>query len=249
MSPEWTEEEILTTFHTARDRLRHQRRWRRRAAYALVIVLVLGIVGVVAFLALGRDSAKTAAEDIAAPSGTLTEQVLEVCASGGEEASELQDIGACGQAEETQRIIDESPVDTTTAPAPARAQTRFIPPSPSLLARLIQDELRENPPKPGKNGKPGTDGQDVTFDQVVRAVSVLLPDQIAAYCAPRNSCVGAAGGDGGQGRPGRGIADAQCVEGRWRITYTDETTSDGGSCTAPLVPTPDPTDVPTEETP
>lgn len=48
---------------------------------------------------------------------------------------------------------------------------------------------------------------------------------------------GAAGEQGPQGEPGRGIRTANCGnDGRWTITYTDGTTSDGGTCRATLTP-------------
>ncbi|AHB31631.1 tail fiber protein [Arthrobacter phage vB_ArS-ArV2] len=46
---------------------------------------------------------------------------------------------------------------------------------------------------------------------------------------------GAPGEQGPQGEPGRGIKDSYCWDnGRWTITYTDGTTSDGGQCRATL---------------
>ncbi|MGP5375298.1 hypothetical protein ACTXM8_04770 [Brachybacterium alimentarium] len=55
---------------------------------------------------------------------------------------------------------------------------------------------------------------------------------------------GSTGSDGEDGTDGRGIADAQCTDGRWSITYTDDTTTDAGPCIV-TPETPDPT--PTEE--
>lgn len=52
---------------------------------------------------------------------------------------------------------------------------------------------------------------------------------------------GPQGPTGPAGKDGRGIADAQCGDdGRWTISYTDGTTSDGGQCRASLIPDPDP---------
>lgn len=45
---------------------------------------------------------------------------------------------------------------------------------------------------------------------------------------------------GQDGKDGRGIKSAVCADGRWTITYTDDTTSDGGDCTASLLPAPEP---------
>lgn len=49
---------------------------------------------------------------------------------------------------------------------------------------------------------------------------------------------------GQDGKDGRGIKSAVCTDGRWTITYTDDTTSDGGDCTASLLPTPAPEPTP-----
>lgn len=41
---------------------------------------------------------------------------------------------------------------------------------------------------------------------------------------------GDTGPAGPPGEPGRGITDTQCTDGRWAVTYSDGTTSDGGPC-------------------
>lgn len=64
--------------------------------------------------------------------------------------------------------------------------------------------------EPGPAGPPGEPGKDST-----------VPGP-----------AGEAGPQGPQGDPGRGITSAQCDPdtGRWAITYTDATNSDGGPC-------------------
>lgn len=48
---------------------------------------------------------------------------------------------------------------------------------------------------------------------------------------------GADGQPGANGADGRGITDAQCRDdGRWAITWTDGTTTDGGNCRATIAP-------------
>lgn len=67
---------------------------------------------------------------------------------------------------------------------------------------------------PGPQGEPGPAGADST-----------VPGPAGAD--------GPAGPPGADGADGRGISDAQCLDsGRWAITYTDGTTSDGGVCRA-----------------
>lgn len=75
------------------------------------------------------------------------------------------------------------------------------------------------PPGPagpaGKDGANGSDGKDSTVP----------------------------GPPGPAGNDGRGITDAQCGDGgRWTISWTDGTTSDGGQCRATLLPDPSPTE-------
>lgn len=64
--------------------------------------------------------------------------------------------------------------------------------------------------QPGKDGNPGADGKDGE---------------------PGKD--GSPGQTGPTGPPGRGVADTECTDGRWKITYTDGTSSDGGSCVPP----------------
>lgn len=59
---------------------------------------------------------------------------------------------------------------------------------------------------------------------------------------------GPAGVDGEDGQDGRGIRSAQCgTDGRWTITYSDDTSEDAGPCIAATPDEPAPTPAPTEE--
>lgn len=73
---------------------------------------------------------------------------------------------------------------------------------------------------PGPVGPPGPAGE---------------PGPAGADGAPGPA--GEPGPPGPAGGEGRGISDAQCLDnGRWAITYTDGTTSDGGVCRATITP-------------
>lgn len=56
---------------------------------------------------------------------------------------------------------------------------------------------------------------------------------------------GEKGDTGDRGPAGRGIASTKCTDGRWQVTYTDDTTEDAGACT----PAPGPTQTITEPGP
>lgn len=75
------------------------------------------------------------------------------------------------------------------------------------------------PPGPqGIQGEPGTPGADST-----------VPGPAGVD--------GVDGAPGPQGTEGRGIDNAFCADdGRWIVTYTDGTTSDGGTCRTTMIP-------------
>jgi len=76
---------------------------------------------------------------------------------------------------------------------------------------------------PGPAGEPGADGA---------AGADGAPGPAGPPGEPGPA--GPSGADGANGADGRGITDAQCRDdGRWAISWTDGTTTDGGSCRAP----------------
>jgi hypothetical protein len=93
---------------------------------------------------------------------------------------------------------------------------------PGLNGTSGQDGPAGPPGSQGPAGEPGRDGADST---------VPGPEGPA----------GPAGQDGAPGQPGtdgRSITDAQCRDdGRWAISWSDGTTTDGGACrAAPIAP-------------
>lgn len=99
------------------------------------------------------------------------------------------------------------------------------------------EDGRTPDPVPGPAGRSGAPGDTITG-----------PPGPAGPTG-KDGTNGSDGKDGPQGpagpagNDGRGIADAQCGDdGRWTITYTDGTSSDGGQCRASLIPDPEPTE-------
>lgn len=83
---------------------------------------------------------------------------------------------------------------------------------------------------PRCRGAAGGDGDDGSVGSVgASCVAELGLDACRGQQGPAGPA-GADGKDGAPGADGRGITDTQCIDGRWAITYTDGTTSDGGSC-------------------
>lgn len=105
---------------------------------------------------------------------------------------------------------------------------------------------------PGPTGPPGQDGQDggpgPTGPTGEPGNDSTVPGPRGPTGPPgKDSTVpgptgptgppGTDGDDGQSGEDGRGIASTECVEGRWQITYTDDTTEDAGPCTPQPGPT------------
>lgn len=101
--------------------------------------------------------------------------------------------------------------------------------------------------EPGQDGAPGADGEDSTVPGP-RGEPGPQGDPGPAGPTGEPGPAGPAGPEGEDGIDGRGIASATCdpATGRWTITYTDDTTSDGGTCIA-TPDDPEPTPTQTEE--
>ncbi|QYC54941.1 minor tail protein [Arthrobacter phage Popper] len=88
-------------------------------------------------------------------------------------------------------------------------------------------------------GTPGKNGPPPTAEAVLAAVQqVCANDACRGPMGPAGTA-GATGAKGDKGEDGRGIESAYCGDdGRWLITYTDTTTSDGGQCRPVIIPGP-----------
>jgi len=119
-----------------------------------------------------------------------------------------------------------------------------LPPTGEMVLAAVTTYCTTTGACVGPAGKDGAAGPPPTAEAVLAAVQQV--------CA-NNACVGPmgpagadstvpgpagpAGPPGANGAEGRGITDAQCRDdGRWAITYTDGTTTDGGQCRATVVP-------------
>ncbi|KQP83734.1 collagen-like protein [Aeromicrobium sp. Leaf291] len=95
------------------------------------------------------------------------------------------------------------------------------------------------PGAPGASGRDGQNGQDSTVPGPTgpagRDSTVPGPQ---GERGPMGA-TGERGPAGADGAPGRGIADVQCTDGRWVVTYTDNTTSDAGDCQPALIEVPE----------
>ena len=97
-------------------------------------------------------------------------------------------------------------------------------------------------------GAAGRDGKSVTGPQgpVGPAGKDGAPGKDSTVPGP----AGPSGPPGADGSDGRGIKSAQCgTDGRWTITYSDDTSEDAGPCIAATPDDPAPTPTPEEETP
>jgi hypothetical protein len=95
-------------------------------------------------------------------------------------------------------------------------------------------------------GPAGPAGPPPTSEVVLAAVQQVCADNACVGPMGPAGAVGPAGPAGADGVPGapgvngadgRGILDSQCLDnGRWAISYTDGTTTDGGNCRATIAP-------------
>lgn len=110
------------------------------------------------------------------------------------------------------------------------------------------DGADSNVPGPqGERGAAGADGQSVTGPKGDPGPPGAKGDPGESVTGPQGP-PGERGPAGADGSAGRGIADAQCgTDGRWTITYSDDTSEDAGPCIAATPDDPAPTPTPTEE--
>lgn len=183
---------------------------RRGAAFliALFVAVLLGSVWAVLWLANEND--------------TLDERDRQSLADREELRRDLTAEQAAREALEQQiRSLGEKPVldpedvppDTDVIVVPGPKGDR----GESCIEEIGYPRCRGTAGDDGSNGTSGADGED------------------GADGAPGPKGdpgpAGADGKDGVDGQDGRGLEDAQCGDdGRWILTWTDGTTSDGGSC-------------------
>lgn len=193
------------------------------------LVLAVVIVGSVFYLFDGVTDRVTIAERRA-------QQNEQVAVENREALSEANDrVDALGQ---QIRDLGEDPVVSTS---PVAGPT-FIP-GPQGERGLRG--LIGLPGAPGAEGAAGATGATgATGADGSQGATGATGPQGATGATGATGAQGERGPAGQDGKDGRGIKSATCTDGRWTITYTDDTTSDGGDCTASLLPTPDPEPTP-----
>jgi len=160
----------------------------------------------------GRDGASPTADDIAAA-------FVKFCSDGrctgpaGKDAAPAKD-GADG------------------APGVNGKDGASLPPSGEMVLAAVTTYCGTTGACVGPAGK---DGPPPTSEAVLAAVQqVCANDACRGPMGPAgadSTVPGPEGPQGVQGEPGRGVADTQCRDdGRWAVTYTDGTTTDGGVC-------------------
>ncbi len=217
------------------------KRYVKVAAFVVAVLFGAWVVMTLLTVLIGQEASRDDRADLRAQLDVAQEEIDTNAAAAEILARQVEGLG-------------EEPVVQPPAVSPGA----LTPPSVRFL------------PVPGQQGE---EGPPPSFAAVLDAVDRLLADALVASCGgscrgedgesiqgpPGETVVGQKGdvGETGQkgetgakGDPGRGVRSAVCGDdGRWTVTYTDDTTSDGGRC-LPLAPDPEPTPEPTpEETP
>jgi hypothetical protein len=220
---------------------------RLRLALAVAIVALLGWIGWSLYESNQRAAQSEAKSQVAqSNSQTLAEDIKTICAQKGKVL--LDDRDLCAKAE----AVKQQPTEAIAGPkgndgAPGKAGQPGIPGAAGErgplgpvgprgekgddgLAGLTVEGPVGNPGTPGPvgpqgpAGEPGRDGADSTVPGPAGPPGPAGAD-------------GAPGAPGSNGSDGRSITDAQCRDdGRWAISWSDGTTTDGGNCRATLTP-------------
>lgn len=178
----------------------------------------------------------------------LAAEVKEACDKGGVTAQTLTKQGLCGKAKqiiqeptktvepgltETQvrNVVKEEVAKRNLTLTPAQVQTvataasKLVPkpkdgktPTTAEITPLVSTALATFCANDACRGKDGTDAPAVTAEQ--------LQAQVAAYCEPRNDCVGSDGKNGENGAAGNGIKDVTKTIGPDGVTITMSFTDD-----------------------
>lgn len=214
-----------------------------RWAFLVLAVLILGALSFMVYDKLATTADKNVAQ---ANSQTLAQDIQTVCAAQGKLMVDDRDL--CIKAEKVQ----QNPTDAIPGP-------KGDPGAPGKDGLNGLDSTIPGPRGPeGEDGKdsdvPGPPGGPGLDSDVPGPMGLAGPAGQAGKdgVAGADGAPGAPGADstvpgpqgepgpaGTQGQDGRGIKSAYCWDnGRWTITYTDETTADAGQCRATVLGTP-----------
>lgn len=229
---------------TTDQRLDSERKLLRlRLALAVAIVALLGWIGYSLFESNLRAAQSAAESEVAkSNSQTLAEDIKSICAQEGKVL--LDDRDLCAKAE----AVQSQPTEAIAGPKGDRGNDG--PRGPQGFPGIDgKDSTVPGPPgRPGVDGDdgvaglsfqgpPGRDGQDSTVPGPPGPAGEPGPAGADSTVPGPAGPEGPAGPPGPAGADGRGISDAQCLDnGRWSITYTDGSTSDGGVCRATITP-------------
>jgi hypothetical protein len=227
---------------TTDQRIESERKLLRlRLALAVAIVALLGWIGYSLFESNLRAAQSAAESEVAkSNSQTLAEDIKTICAQEGKVL--LDDRDLCAKAEAVQAQPTESIAgpkgdkgnDGKTGaqgfPGPQGERGPLGPVGPKGdKGDLGDDGVAElgfegpagadgAPGPAGPQGEPGPAGADST-----------VPGPAGEPGPP--------GPAGANGQDGRSITDAQCLDnGRWAISWSDGTTTDGGQCRETITP-------------
>lgn len=210
---------------------------RLRLALAVAIVGLLCWIGYSLFESNQRAAQSQAESEVAkSNSQTLAEDIKTICAQEGKVL--LGDRDLCAKAE----AVQAQPTEAIPGPKGDKGSDGERGP------RGFPGMDGKDSTVPGPIGRPGIDGDDgvaglsvqgpagtdsnVPGPQGIQGEPGLPGKDGADSTVPGPAGAdGAPGPAGANGADGRGVQSAMCGDdGRWTITYTDGTTSDGGVC-------------------
>lgn len=211
--------------------------------WAFFVVALMIVAGTVwnAYLIVSANADKNTAQ---ANQQTLAQDIAQMCETQGRLMVDDRDL--CAKAEQVQQAPTEAIPGPKGDPgkdgAPGPASTVPGPPGPASTIPGPQGPpgpSGQDSTVPGPTGAPGNPGRDGTDSTVPGPPGPAGPpgapgkDGADSTVPGPAGPPGATGATGPRGEPGRGISSAYCGnDGRWTITYTDGTTSDGGQCRA-----------------
>lgn len=203
---------------------------RRLWVAVLVLAIIASVAGTLAVLnatsqrddaQTGEKEAKATTRVVGGKARDLANEVLSACAGDSKDARALRAAGLCGKASDTKTEVAQALPGAAGAPGPAGA------------AGSAGVAGQTGPP--GTAGTSGTDGTTGTTGGAGPTGASGPPGP--AGTDGKDGSDGQTGPQGPQGDPGRSIDNAVCGDdGRWTITYSDGTTSDGGVCRVDLLP-------------
>ena len=203
-----------------------------RWAFFVAALMIIAGIGWNIYMQYSATQDKNTAQ---ANSQTLAQDIKRVCEAQGKLLIEDRDL--CAKADKVQdnptEALPGAKGDKGNPGEPGKTGPQGIPGMPG--SKGDPGPLGPAGPK-GDRGVEGVDATGVGPAGAPGATGPMGPPGPAgADGAPGTAgppgADGAPGATGPRGEPGRGVQSAYCGDdGKWLITYTDGTTSDGGVC-------------------